>query len=278
MSNSKLHLILHLRNNTKMKASVLRSSLLVPGVSALQSHAPFEVSEFMGLDFIQNAIKTPAKPQSVLSFFFGVNYNDPDGKYKEVMRDGVQVVKRMNDIWFKGDKRYDLFCREPFADVIRDAGMGRLQWNDSIDGLMAQLVLCDQISRNAFRSTDEAFAFDDRAFIVADELMKSAVSKTPSLVGDFFPPYYVFLITALMHSESKQIHEEVISFIPFVKEKAPQLNDYWDFQLQFELQHKAVIDRFGRYPHRNKFKGRTSTLQEQEYLNDKDNLPGWAKM
>jgi uncharacterized protein (DUF924 family) len=140
-------------------------------------------------------------------------------------------------------------------------------------------LLCDQLSRNAFRGTDEAFAYDERAVDVAIELKKSVMNESQcSLEGEFFPPYFIFMSTALMHSERKDLHEDCISFIHFAKKLSPQLNNYWDGQLRFELDHKAVIDRFGRYPHRNKYKGRASTPEEQEYLNDKDNLPGWAKL
>jgi uncharacterized protein (DUF924 family) len=254
--------------------------VMIPRISlpvlSLQTDSARRASEFIGQLFIQDAIKNPKKPQSVLSFFFGIDYNN--GKHKELMRDGVEVVQRMNSIWFGGtNTQYDTVCRESFADVIRDAGKENLNWNDSIDGLVAQLVLCDQISRNAFRGTNEAFSYDERATSIASTLMKSAVSRTQLLAGEFFPPYYIFMITALMHSEDKQLHEEAMSFIRFVKGNAPQLNDYWDYQLQFELDHVAVINRFGRYPHRNKYVGRSSTLEEEEYLKDTDNLPAWAK-
>ena len=97
--------------------------------------------------------------------------------------------------------------------------------------------------------------------------------------GDFYPPYLCFMVTALMHSESLPDHEQLcIPLIDHAKKVSPDgLDQWWDYQREFEEEHLRVIRRFHRYPHRNKFKGRQSTDQELQWLSDTENLPAWAQ-
>jgi uncharacterized protein (DUF924 family) len=183
----------------------------------------------------------------------------------------------MNDLWFTGGEEYDRLC-QPLRDTIRAAGKGLLDWNDSVDGLMGQLVLCDQLSRNCFRGTPEAFAYDDRAVSLARQLTDRALSGDAATQQEFYPPYLCFMVTGLMHSESVENHEKALEVLNHAEATSPEhLKDWWKNQRDFELDHKRVIDRFGRYPHRNCLKGRQSTPEESMWLSDEENLPGWAK-
>jgi uncharacterized protein (DUF924 family) len=80
-----------------------------------------------------------------------------------------------------------------------------------------------------------------------------------------------------MHSESPPDHEAAMNLIAYANSNTPELKNVWDSLEKFELGHKEVVDKFGRYPHRNKAHGRQSTPEEQAWLADVDNLPGWAK-
>ena len=82
---------------------------------------------------------------------------------------------------------------------------------------------------------------------------------------------------ALMHSESLRDHETCIELLERAKEISPNLQEWWNYQQEFEMNHKNVIDRFGRYPHRNILMKRESSEEERIWLADTDNLPGWAK-
>ena len=81
-----------------------------------------------------------------------------------------------------------------------------------------------------------------------------------------------------MHSESLSDHELGIEVLEYAKASTPDyMSDQWKNQEEYLANHKAVVDRFGRYPHRNKSLGRESTEEEQAWLDDTENLPGWAR-
>jgi uncharacterized protein (DUF924 family) len=146
---------------------------------------------------------------------------------------------------------------------------------------MATMLLCDQISRQIFRGTTEAFAYDAPALESARTLAQAVLSKDDcpvDLAGEFYAPYLSFMVVACMHSESIDDHDLALKLLTYAAANTPtDLSGWWKYQTQFELEHKAVVDRFGRYPHRNAVKGRSSTPEELEWLADTENLPGWAK-
>lgn len=237
---------------------------------------------------VQKALQTPKNPFSVLSFFFGVDYTNADDVEGQ-LRQGNALRGDVTKLWFGGGPEYDELCR-PFTEVVRAAGKGQLMngdepvWKDTVDGMTAQVLLCDQLSRNIFRGSSEAFEYDEMSRTIARILARSFLDKndaatctTSRLKGEFYPPYLSFLVVAFMHSESQEDHEMAIQIIEQAKQASPpHLQGTWDYQMTFELSHKSVIDRFGRYPHRNKAKGRESTQEELEWLAS-DDLPGWAK-
>jgi uncharacterized protein (DUF924 family) len=196
----------------------------------------------------------------------------------------------MTKFWFRGCPEYDELC-QPFGQVIRDIP-GKTDvlpddspWKITVDGQMAQLILCDQLTRNCFRGQDEAFMYDDIALDIARFLTHSVVlpdsceedETKPRLSGEFYPPYATFLVLAFMHSESLADHELGLQVVEWAqKASPPHLSQWWKNHSDHLLEHKKVIDRFGRYPHRNAKKNRTSTKEELEWLNS-DELPRWAK-
>lgn len=243
---------------------------------------PMKLSKFSDKQFIQEALRNPWSPISVLSFMFGADYNDPQAVNAK-MHSGRSVMD-MREIWFPGNAAFDKLC-QPFSDVVRAAGHGKLtgiDWNHSVDGKMAQLILCDQLSRSAFRGLPEAFEYDERSLVLArilsDNLLRQAGNNAEPLSGTFYPPYLVFLLTALMHSESAKDHEQLSEINDYAATYGPPiLLDWFDLMHSGGEAHTRVIDRFGRYPHRNAAKGRINTPEEEAWLADVDNLPGWAK-
>jgi uncharacterized protein (DUF924 family) len=232
----------------------------------------FSVSKFASLKFIQRALATPERPESVLSFFFGVDYDDP--LHKDILSDGKEVFEKMSSLWYMGGQEYDDLCK-PFEGAIRNAGEGVLPWNDSVEKMMAQLILCDQLARNVFRGTPEAFLYEDTSISIASKLANMALTKD-ALVEPFCPPYYSFISVGLMHSEAKQDHEQCTNLLYKAASEAPHLQQFWDMQMKFEKEHNDVIEKFGRYPHRNTLKGRESTELERLWLADLEHLPSWA--
>ena len=115
----------------------------------------------------------------------------------------------------------------------------------------ALILVLDQFSRNLFRNHPAAFAADPMALALSQEALQA------DDIGQLNAEEKSFLIMPYMHSESKVIHEQALRLF-----SEPGLEN----NLEFERQHKAIIDQFGRYPHRNELLGRKSTPEELEYL------------
>ena len=245
------------------------------------------VAELSSKAFIRRCLQSPTRPESVLSFFFGADYFALEkGEAAPISVRTGSCLSDMNSLWFGGGDAYDQLC-QPFADTVRLAGRRKLprnsEWDSNINGLVAQLILTDQLSRNVFRGSDEAFEYQDVSLDLARRLAKQALGKATDIVeGELYPPYLCFTVTALMHSEqlSPDHVDLCLPLIDFAKSETSEdesLNKWWDFQKTFAQEHMNVIQRFGRYPHRNKFMKRDSTPDELEWLADVEKLPGWAK-
>jgi uncharacterized protein (DUF924 family) len=153
--------------------------------------------------------------------------------------------------WWSVDPALDATLRERFLERHAQAARGELYpWRATAHGRLAEIIVLDQFSRNMFRGTAAAFAQDPIALVLAQD----AVALGAHL--QLQPAERAFLLMPYMHSESRAIHVEAERLF---REHAPANLDY-------ELKHKAIIDRFGRYPHRNKLLGRESTAEEIEFL------------
>ena len=205
------------------------------------------------------------KPSDVILFWFGQEWVDGGMDAKEYADRGI---KR----WFFGGPALDAECQK-FVPLIRSAGDGSLRgeaWDD-VPGLIARLVLLDQLSRNAFRGTPEAFAYDNAAQQVAVRLLDRFAIRPADLPW----PAAVFLTTSLLHAEDVQLHDRAAAFLRehSGQSHAPVLSDKLLPQLE---SHTAVLKRFGRYPHRNQALGRETTDAERAWLAS-DEVPGWAR-
>ncbi|MEO8296542.1 MAG: DUF924 family protein [Burkholderiales bacterium] len=154
--------------------------------------------------------------------------------------------------WWKVDAAFDRLIAQRFADLHARAVCCELfDWRTDPAGRLAEIIVLDQFSRNIYRGEPRAFAADPLALALAQE----AVAAKADLA---LPQQQrVFLYMPYMHSESRRIHE--------VAERLFGDNGPAD-NLDFERRHKAIIDRFGRYPHRNHILGRPSTDEEIEFL------------
>ncbi|MCC3859642.1 DUF924 family protein [Pseudemcibacter aquimaris] len=156
--------------------------------------------------------------------------------------------------WWKKSTALDKKIKTRFHDIYKRAAAGELvSWRyDPLDSL-AEIIILDQFPRNMFRDKKQSFATDPLALVLA----QSAVDKgyDQKLNND----QKSFLYMPFMHSESAEIHRAAELLF-----SAPGLEHNYDF----ELKHKAIIDRFGRYPHRNKILGRRSRKEEIEFLKE----------
>ena len=156
------------------------------------------------------------------------------------------------DRWYTRDDAFDACVRERFLNLWQDAAAGRLSsWEDSDDGALALVIVLDQFPRNMFRGLAKAFSSDGLAREVAARAIFRGVDTRTSA------PLLQFLYLPFMHSE----------------ELADQLHCIQLFQgggdpenLRYAEIHADIIRRFGRFPHRNDALGRTTTPDEQAFL------------
>jgi uncharacterized protein (DUF924 family) len=154
--------------------------------------------------------------------------------------------------WFASDKSLDDLIRQRFFKVMQQAAVAELYaWRATAEGRLAEIIVLDQFFRNVYRNTPQAFSQDPIALVLAQEAVASGALNLLN------PTQRSFLLLPYMHSESRQIHAVAETLY---KDFAPSGNH------DFELRHKAIIDRFGRYPHRNEILGRTSTPEEVAFL------------
>jgi uncharacterized protein (DUF924 family) len=154
--------------------------------------------------------------------------------------------------YWKKDKDFDALLVDRFSALHAHAVLGELYtWRAEPEGRLAEIIVLDQFSRNMFRDSALAFANDSMSLALAQEAV--AIGADESLEAR----KKIFLYMPFMHSESLQIHELAVKLF-----SQPGL----DNNLDFEHKHKRIIERFGRYPHRNEVLGRQSTPDEIEFL------------
>lgn len=156
------------------------------------------------------------------------------------------------ELWFKKDEDFDAHLRQHFGAYWQAASKGELaHWRQNIEGRLAEILILDQFSRNLFRDLPTSFSCDGMALVLAQEAVSSSQADQLS------DTQRGFLYLPFMHSESPLIHQQALKLYT-------ELGN--EVQLDYELRHKAIIDRFGRYPHRNLILGRVSSAEEQAFL------------
>jgi len=178
-----------------------------------------------------NAMKITKLPTTVLNFWFD------------------EISSRQ---WWIQSDEFDQQIRLRFKDLHRAAARCELHgWRKTALGALAEIIILDQFSRHIYRNTPDAFASDSLALGLAQVAI---AAKMDLELGNI---QRSFLYMPFMHSESREIHKTAV--LLFSKEGMEET-------LDFELKHKDIIDRFGRYPHRNNILDRTSTPEEIDFL------------
>ena len=154
--------------------------------------------------------------------------------------------------WWAAEAAFDKLISSRFAALhARTAQAEQFAWRETARGRLAEIIVLDQFSRNIHRHSPLAFAQDGMALVLAQEAvaLKADAALTALECSFLYMPF--------MHSESQAIHVQAEALY---RANGVQSN------LDFEIRHKAIIDRFGRYPHRNAVLGRPSTEAELEFL------------
>jgi uncharacterized protein (DUF924 family) len=156
------------------------------------------------------------------------------------------------EMQFAKDSALDQQIRNRFMDIHTQILQGRTkEWKKTPAGRLAEIIVLDQFSRNMFRDTPQAFASDAMALEFAQAAVKSGDDQKLPI------EQRAFIYMPFMHSENREHHEQAIKLFA---QKGLEKN------LQFEMMHKSIIDRFNRYPHRNEILKRASTPEEIEFL------------
>ena len=153
---------------------------------------------------------------------------------------------------FSGGERVDQLIKDRFsawhAAVVANECAS---WRETAEGSLAEIIVLDQFSRNLYRGTKAAFAADGQAVALAQVAIARGFDQ------ELTPDKRLFLYLPFMHSESRVVHETALQLFTDLGIEST---------LQYEVIHKEIIDRFGRYPHRNQQLGRESTAAEITYL------------
>jgi uncharacterized protein (DUF924 family) len=189
----------------------------------------------------------------VLEFWFG----------REPL-EGSSLAERLA-FWFGGDGAQavrDELIRSNLEPMLERAARGELAaWAASPRRRLALIILFDQVPRNAYRGTAAAFAFDREALALAVEGLQLAADAA------LHPVERVFFYLPLEHAESMEAQDAAgVAFGRLVRESPPELRDFCGHCAGYARKHRDVIEKFGRFPHRNQALGRDSTAAELEWL------------
>jgi len=198
------------------------------------------------------------RAQDVLNFWFGADPLAPD-----------QITQRMR-LWFGGDDPPELrllrdeLIAERFGEMVEAAAGGKLDaWTASPHRLLALILLLDQFPRNIYRGSAKAFAQDDRALSLALNGMQTGAD------ANLTPVHRVFFYMPLQHAESPDVQEESVAAFRRLADEAPaEHRSLFQACLKFAQLHQRIVVRFGRFPHRNRLLGRSSSESELAYLRD----------
>ena len=181
--------------------------------------------------------------EAVLDFWFGAPGSAEFGSARKA--------------WFSKDAAFDATIRQRFGALVERALRGELDdWADAPRSALARILLLDQFTRNAFRGTPRAFAGDARALAAATRMVGARRDEA-------LPPFMRgFVYLPFEHAEGLAMQDEAIRLFTRLVSEAPEHAD----MLDYAHRHRAVIERFGRFPHRNEILGRRSTAEEIAFV------------
>lgn len=173
---------------------------------------------------------------------------------KEIIDFWFKEIDQKN--WFVSSDEFDKMLHDKYFDLHAKIAAGETyNWRKTPQGRLAEILVLDQFSRQFFRDSPQAFASDNMALALAQELVALGEDK------QLDEQQRMFAYMPYMHSESLAIHEEAVRLYKDLGNKGT---------LEFEITHQDIIKQFGRFPKRNEALGRKSTKQELEYIAGRD--------
>lgn len=189
----------------------------------------------------------------LLAFWFGPGWESAPAH---------EVAQRQAGLWWRKDPEVDAHCRARFEPLVLDAAANKLaDWADAPASMLALILLLDQLPRNIYRDTPQAFAFDELARRHTHLALAMGLDQELPAIAR------VFIYLPLEHAEDIDDQEYSLQlFRALAKAAGPEDKKGFDGNADYAKKHHAVIERFGRFPHRNKILGRASTPEEIEFL------------
>jgi uncharacterized protein (DUF924 family) len=184
----------------------------------------------------------PSRAGEVLDFWFG-REDEPDyGEFREA--------------WFRKDPAFDADVTERFADLYQEAAQGDLDgWREDAESCLALVIVLDQFPRNMFRGDGRTHAADGIALESSKYAVEHALDRE-------LPAFQrMFLYMPFMHSENREDQRHSVELFELLADEpgAPDVTSY-------AVGHREIVERFGRFPHRNGILGRETTPEEAEFL------------
>jgi uncharacterized protein (DUF924 family) len=187
-------------------------------------------------------------PQEVIDFWFGVP--------------GSPGWLQARPEWFRKDPAFDALIEARFGGLLERALHGRLEDDPEEQGLpltrLARIIVCDQFPRNVWRGRPKSFALDPIALATTRTLVDTPEERAMPAVQR------IFVYMPLMHSEVLADQAQCVGLFEALAAESSVARE----SLDYAVKHMAVIERFGRFPHRNEILGRPSTEEELAFLKE----------
>lgn len=192
-------------------------------------------------------MNAPTSPDDLLRVWFGEPGSPPLASSKK---------------WFAKDEEFDGFLRDRFLGTLESGVRGELDaWKSTPRGRLALIILFDQLSRNMFRGSPRSFAQDALALALTLEALGAGEDRSLTPVERYF------VLMPLMHSEDVVMQRRCVAeFEKLLAESPDEFKSLLASALDYAQRHAVIVERFGRFPHRNAVLGRESTAEEKAFL------------
>ncbi len=190
--------------------------------------------------------RAEATPEEILAFWFG--------------REGEEGYGQFREAWFTKDPDFDREIRDRFEDVYEAAMAGKLEaWKEEARSCLALIIVLDQFPRNMFRGDPRMYAADGLALAAARHAVEQAYDRE-------LPPFQrMFVYLPFEHSENLEDQRFSVELFRRLAEETGS-----EDLVVYAVRHLRIIERFGRFPHRNEILGRRTTPEEAKFLEEPD--------
>lgn len=179
--------------------------------------------------------------------------------------DSASYPERRMSVWFGGGEAFDASLRERFGELLASIAAGEddpAPWTATPRGLLARVILIDQFTRNIHRGTAQMYGLDEEAVDLTLIGLQRGYDRT------LHPVETAFLLMPLMHAESVALQRHCVRcFEELAARTEPgEVRDMLEGNVRYAIAHRDIVERFGRFPHRNALLGRETSPLEARFL------------